>query len=1121
MVDYLRNGQRPDGPTAQPAVPRPTSDVGTGSSTRGSPVADSAGQPGTPQSMLPALTLPKGGGAIHGIGEKFQVSAATGTASLGIPLPASPGRGGFGPSIDLSYDSGNGNGPFGLGFNLSVPSITRKTDKGLPRYIDAAESDEFILSGVEDLVPTRDAATGELVELDRGEYLARRYRPRVEGSFARIERWIHRVSGEAHWRVTTADNVTHVYGTTPASRIVDPKDPRRIFSWLLEQSEDDKGNIVRYEYKAEDAVGIERDRLSEHSRFDGATFLATAQRYLKRVLYCNAAPFVAGDFLLELVFDYGDHAAQPTPAEALPWPVRPDPISSYRAGFEVRTYRLCRRVLMFHRFSADRAPLLVKSTDFEHEAGPAFTYLVGVTQAGYLFEAGAWQRQTLPTLRLDYSRAVLNDELQVLPAESLEGLQGGIDGLRKQWVDLDGEGIPGVLIDGARAWHYKSNRGDAKLAPPRALSSLPAPAELAAGVQQLADIDGDGQLELISYEPPLAGYFARTSGGGFENLRAFANLPNLDFRDPNLRFVDLDGDGHPDLLISDDHVFIWYRSKAKDGFEPATRVALPHDDAQGPAVVFADSEQSIQLADMSGDGLVDIVRIRRAEVSYWPNLGYGRFGKKITLENCPFFGRPEAFDARRIRFADVDGSGTSDVFYLGANGTTLYRNESGNRLAAPELIRSLPPVDSVTQLGIVDLLGQGTACLVWSSPLPSSQARPVLFIDLMAGIKPHLLRSVVNNLGAETRITYAASTQFYLADKAAGTPWLTRLPFPVQVVERIERFDAISKSQLVSQYTYHHGFFDGVEREFRGFARVEQRDAEEFTLNEETELHQAPVRTVTWHHTGAWLEKERLERELQKEYFQQGPAQLLLRDTFVLPDDLTPQPMTTADEREATRALRGRMLRQEVYAEDGTDKASIPYVVTEQCFAVRRLQSSTGALHGVFFAHARESMTAHTERSPEDPRVAHDLVLDVDDFGRVTRQASIVYGRAIGQPEQRQSYVTLGEADFVHQHAAGDVYRIGTQVESRSYEVTGLTLPAAGQGLIDVTSLRAALDALAPGRDLDFDQAPTSGVERRLLDREQRTFYTDDAVSEAAFGLVGLRALPYRTYQLALTAGNV
>jgi hypothetical protein len=34
-----------------------------------------------------------------------------------------------------------------------VPRITRKTDKGLPRYRDAEESDTSILSGAEDLVP--------------------------------------------------------------------------------------------------------------------------------------------------------------------------------------------------------------------------------------------------------------------------------------------------------------------------------------------------------------------------------------------------------------------------------------------------------------------------------------------------------------------------------------------------------------------------------------------------------------------------------------------------------------------------------------------------------------------------------------------------------------------------------------------------------------------------------------------------------------------------------------------------------------------------------------------------------------------------------------------------------
>ena len=101
----------------------------------------------------PSINLPKGGGAIRGMGEKFGANPVTGTGSLTVPIATSPGRSGFGPQLALSYDSGAGNGPFGLGWNLSLPSITRKTDKGLPKYFDAEESDIFILSGAEDLVP--------------------------------------------------------------------------------------------------------------------------------------------------------------------------------------------------------------------------------------------------------------------------------------------------------------------------------------------------------------------------------------------------------------------------------------------------------------------------------------------------------------------------------------------------------------------------------------------------------------------------------------------------------------------------------------------------------------------------------------------------------------------------------------------------------------------------------------------------------------------------------------------------------------------------------------------------------------------------------------------------------
>src|SRR2546423_14038564 len=75
----------------------------------------SGGQGGDGDAGLPALSLPSGGGAIRGIGEKLGVNPATGTTSMSIPVALSPGRGGFGPSLTLSYDSGAGNGPFGFG----------------------------------------------------------------------------------------------------------------------------------------------------------------------------------------------------------------------------------------------------------------------------------------------------------------------------------------------------------------------------------------------------------------------------------------------------------------------------------------------------------------------------------------------------------------------------------------------------------------------------------------------------------------------------------------------------------------------------------------------------------------------------------------------------------------------------------------------------------------------------------------------------------------------------------------------------------------------------------------------------------------------------------------------
>ena len=67
------------------------------------------------------ISLPKGGEALHGIGEKFSPDLFTGTGNFTVPIALPPGRNGFQPQLKLVYSTGNGNGPFGLGLEPEHP----------------------------------------------------------------------------------------------------------------------------------------------------------------------------------------------------------------------------------------------------------------------------------------------------------------------------------------------------------------------------------------------------------------------------------------------------------------------------------------------------------------------------------------------------------------------------------------------------------------------------------------------------------------------------------------------------------------------------------------------------------------------------------------------------------------------------------------------------------------------------------------------------------------------------------------------------------------------------------------------------------------------------------------
>lgn len=1169
------------------------------------------GQPqgGIQMPETPKIELPKGGGAIRGMGEKFQANPVTGTGSFSVPIAMTAGRGGFTPALGLSYNSGSGNSPYGIGWSIGLPSISRKTSGELPQYKDQEESDTFLMSGAEDLIPTLidenedgNWIRDEYTVSGTPSYNVLRYRPRIEGLFARIERWVDTSSGESHWRSITRDNVTTWYGRTEYSRIADPDNPTRIFQWLIDETRDDKGNAIVYEYQKEDNYGI-ANALPEKNRLAGGTS-TFPQRYLKNVCYGNtimhdSSNYGDNEWLFQLAFDYGDLSDDDPTYDTNPqWDTRQDPYSTYRAGFEVRTYRLCKRILMFHNFSELGGMTLVKATELTHDENPTATRLTEAQHRGY--KPGE-DSETLPPMKFTYSEASMDDTLRNFDVKDLENLPMGVDGQQYLWSDLYGEGISGVLTEEPGGWFYKRNEGDEGYYSDHSVANPPEPeirfgaqAAVASkpnfgGIGQVGDFNGDGQTELLIRSQELVGYFtlgfdsaqpANTTGSTLSGVEGsgvegsglkwtrfkhLENVPQVDWNDPNLRMIDLNGDGLPDILLSTDHCFRYWPSveeiRTLSGAEGSgskrtgaegygDRIDIPNysDEEQGPKLVFEDAEQVIHMADMSGDGLTDIVRIRNREVCYWPNLGHGRFGKKVSMDGSPHLDFPEVFDKSRVRLADMDGSGTTDLIYLGTKKLSYWNNQSGNSFSLEKEIAHFPRTNNMSAVNVIDLFGKGTACLVWSSPLPGDIPYRIKYIDLF-GEKPYMLKEVDNSMGGLHRYHYAPSTKFYLRDRQEGRPWITKLPFPVQVVERTEQFDQVTGARFVSRYAYHHGYFDHHEREFRGFGMVEQWDTEQYdkfgedglfqvgtnALDEES--HIPPVHTKSWFHLGFWEREGTITQQYASEYYQGD------NDAWNLPDSSL-RPLSGVEgsgaegsgeeTRQAMRALKGQLLRSEVYAADDSISSEHPYTVSTANYQVKQIQPSyTESLslaqaersrsqgrrnhtYASFQVIPQESLSYQYERNAADPRVGHSMVLATDDYGLVTQSASIAYPRrnmGIDDPDaQKRGLISVSDKTFIHiDDEDNDTWKLGIPFRFYTKELTGVTLSSLQSPAEIITKIGAA-------SVIDYSTAPDHTSTQIRTISGQMVYYWDDTLTNILSpGNSNAQALPHSSYQLAFT----
>jgi RHS repeat-associated protein len=984
------------------------------------------------------ISLPQGGGALHGIGEKFSADLFTGTGNFTVPIALPPGRNGFQPQLNLVYSTGNGNGPFGLGWQLSIPGIMRKTSKGIPQYRDNSihikDWDTFILSGTEDLVPvalwkykdeTADPKKLEKIdnptEQDFDKAPVIEFRPRTEGLFAHI--YHHRHNGNDYWEVRTKDGLTSFYGTPKAAGtdpavIADPDSTKRrkVFAWKLTQTKDPFGNLIEYEY--------ERDW-----KEDGPHHWD--QLYLSEIRYVDYDddddhPSNNRKFLVHVKFSYEDDKE------------RPDKFSEYRAGFEIRTVKRCHKIeVSIHTDAGDIIPTRTYHFVYLDELSlvdpPHRLPHNGVSLLSQIMVEGhdGSKSERLPPLEFDYTKFEPEKKRDFFPITGPDMPPASLANPDYELVDLMGNGLPDILEMNGTVRYWR-NLGNQKFDWPREMQDVPAGIRLADPGVQLIDANGDGRADLlVTFANGLSGYYPTRFGGVWDHrsFQRYDAAPSFNLKDPEVRLVDLTGDGITDVIRSGSRLECYFNDPVK-GWHATRWVERRHALSDFPNVNFSDAR--VRSADMTGDGMQDIVLVYDGNIEYWPSFGYGNWGKRISMRKSPHY--PYGYDPKRILIGDVDGDGLADIVYVDDRRVTLWINQSGNSWSDPIVIviKGTPQVSDTDAIRLADMLGSGMSGLLWSTNANAFMRNNMFFLDFVAGIKPYLLNEMDNHIGAATRVQYVPSTKFYLEDqKRRETRWKTLLPFPVHVVSRVEVIDEISHGKLTTEYHYHHGYWDGIEREFRGFGRVDQLDTETFKDYHDTGLHpedsrfdavslqhfSQPTATRTWFHQGA-IEEDKEYGGWQETHFSN---EFWSEDQQILQSSQQSMMISLSNlrgakrhiKRDALRTLRGHIIRTELYALDETSRQDRPYTVTEYLYDVMPIpidkpwtdtdntyaEESSDLEHQleksrtqIFFPITLAERITRWERG-SDPMIQFSFTGKYDIYGQVRSQISIAVPR--------------------------------------------------------------------------------------------------------------------------------
>jgi RHS repeat-associated protein len=708
-----------------------------------------------------------------------------GSVAFSVPIRVPPGVAGQQPNLSLTYSPGIPNGPFGPSWAVSVGAYARKTESGQPLY----NAQDTIL----------DASGEELVLMQDGTY---RREFELDGQFLRVERF-----GQG-WRQTSKSGAVMLLGQYPntndqtrVSRIAQTGSAfDDTFAWLLDEVQDINGNRVQYYY----------------TNFDDSP----GNLYLAEVRYS-----VLGTNQHSVQFDYElrqDREDATLMAGGL---------ADYTSGFLRVWGRRCKAVRVLTCGQPVRSYTFGYSLDPSEDPAPPAPSAIP-TQISHLRKITEWDStgtNHLPPVTFAYQDFLTASggivTMSDTPAWSLSRTShSGVD-----LFDVNSDGLPDLLNGSLGGqWKYSLNKTGVSFDGAETLMTNSPGYSLSSPSAQVLDINSDGLADFANKSGvnPTDDYrYQLYRGKGvWDAERTFTSNPPFSYNDPDIALLDLDYDKDIDVL--------YFHSGGESAYFQQngqwTEVDRPWGDpalADLPTTLRFSSSNT-KLADMNGDRMMDIVEFNRnppyLEVTYWPNLGRGRFAEHRAMAPVVY----PYLDVSDIFFLDVNGDGLADLAKLLPPNQIEIRLNMGDGTWSEPFTMESPPYDpTTTAVRVADMNANGSADLLFNNA--SGQAFE--YLDLLGtNDPPNLIKVIDNGLGRRTKVDYVSVADLMSEAESAGHPWSLTIPFAMQVVADYEvtiaqDLDGVpGPDKQVVQLRYRDPYYDADQKQFRGFAFVEK-----------------------------------------------------------------------------------------------------------------------------------------------------------------------------------------------------------------------------------------------------------------------------------------------------------